>query len=73
MADAELHIIIRQAGDPEKLGALLNAAIAMQEEAKPVKARVPTGYRCIECYAADGGHESSCSMAHAELAKAGGV
>lgn len=58
--EAALHITINRAGDPEKLGALLKAAMDVQET--PTKYRVPDGYRCVECYADDGGHEGGCSI-----------
>lgn len=58
--EAALHITINKAGDPEKLGALLKAAMDVQES--PIKFVVPTGYRCVECYADDGGHEGGCSI-----------
>jgi hypothetical protein len=61
MADAELHIIVKNAGDPEKLGALLNAAIEMKTGSAPVRVVIPTGYRCVECYRDDGRHETTCS------------
>lgn len=69
MADAELHIIIKQAGDPEKLGALLNAALELKE--RPVRTVIPTGYKCIECYRDDGGHDPMCSMRLADLTNRG--
>lgn len=62
MADAELHIIVKKAGDPEYLGALLNAAISMKEQERPTKTVVPVGYHCTECYFDDGGHALTCSM-----------
>lgn len=61
MAEATLQINIARAGDPEKLGALLKAALAAQETPPPREV-VPMGYRCQECWAADGGHERSCSI-----------
>lgn len=55
-----LHITINKAGDPEKLGELLKAAMAAQE--KKVMKIVPKGYHCVECYSDDGGHTSRCSI-----------
>lgn len=69
MADAELHIVIKQAGDPEKLGALLKAAIDLKTQERPVRTVIPTGYKCIECYRDDGGHDPMCSMKFADLAR----
>lgn len=60
MADAELHIVIKNAGDPESLGALVNAAVAARK--KEVQIVVPVGYRCDECYRNDGNHDTGCSM-----------
>lgn len=62
MADTELHIIIKEAGDVGQLNDLLNAAMAMNT--KPVQERVvvPNGYRCVECYSDDGKHTPTCSL-----------
>lgn len=59
MAETALHIIVEKAGDPEKLGALVKAAIETQETL--TKTVVPNGYRCVECYANNGSHEPNCS------------
>lgn len=58
--EAALHITINRAGDPEKLGALLKAAMDAQE--RPERIVVPVGYKCVECYRDDGGHESGCQV-----------
>lgn len=60
MADVALHITINKAGDPEKLAALVNAAIAVNEPR--TEKIVPEGYRCVECYRDDGGHDKTCSV-----------
>jgi hypothetical protein len=63
MAEATLQITITKAGDPEKLGALFKAALDAQDFPEPAERLVvPDGYRCVECYADDGGHESGCSV-----------
>ena len=58
--NTQLNITVLKAGDPEKLGALLRAAVELQD--KVVEQTVPRGYRCVECYCDDGGHEQTCSM-----------
>jgi hypothetical protein len=60
MADAELHIIVKDAGDVKQLAALLDAAMALK--GAETRVVVPDGYRCVECFSNDGGHSSECRL-----------
>ena len=61
MSDAELHIHIPGPFAVEKLDKLLNEAIALKDDGQ-IRAIVPTGYKCVECYSDDGGHSVTCSV-----------
>ena len=66
MADTELHIHIPGPFDVGKLDSLMNAAMSLLDH--EVKQVVPIGYKCIECYADDGSHETTCSIYRAHKA-----
>jgi hypothetical protein len=67
MADAQIHIHINNPVDLGQIDKLLTAAV----EAKQVEmqTKVPTGYRCAECFRGDGGHEATCNMRMQEMNK----
>ena len=60
MAEASIHIHIDTPVDIEAVDKILTAAMEAKEITLPAK--IPPGYRCAICFAADGGHAPGCTV-----------